>query len=453
MTKTFDYDYLVIGGGSGGIASANRAAMHGAKVALIEEHYLGGTCVNVGCVPKKVMWYVAEMLESIQHYAGGYGIEMNGKPELNFEKMVENRDQYIQFLHGAYKKGLDTNKVDFINGRAVFIDESTVEVNGQTLTAENILVATGGKPKRLPIPGGELGLVSDDIFELKKLPKSMAVVGGGYIGVEMSGIFHALGVDTHLFVRKPKPLNNFDSIICEGFSAIAEEEGRHIQTNKTVIELKKTEEGMYELFFEDGTSHKTELVLWATGRSPNTEGLNLEAAGVNVYPGGYVEVDKYQNTTGNRIYSVGDVTGRIELTPVAIAAGRQLSERLFNDKKNAHLDYSNIPTVIFTHPPIGTIGMTEEEANDLYPEESVKVYKTSFTSMHSSITEHRQKAYMKLVCVGKSEKVVGLHGIGKGMDEILQGFAVAIQMGATKEDFDRTVAIHPSAAEEFVTMK
>lgn len=453
MTKTVDYDYLVIGGGSGGIASANRAAMHGAKVALIEEHHLGGTCVNLGCVPKKVMWHVAEMMESIHHYAEGYGIELAEKPKLNFEKMVEHRNKYIHFLHGAYKKGLDNNKVDFINGRATFVNKSTVKVNDQTLSAKHILIATGGKPKRLSIPGGELGLVSDDIFELKELPKSMAVVGGGYIGVEMSGIFHALGVETHLFVRKPEPLYNFDSIICEGFSAISKEEGRHIQTNKTITELKKTDDGLFELYFEDGTRHKTEMVLWATGRTPNTEDLNLEAAGVNVYPGGYVEVDKYQNTTEDAIYAVGDVTGRIELTPVAIAAGRYLSERLFNDKKKAHLDYNNIPTVIFTHPPVGTIGMTEEEANDLYPNETIKIYKTSFTSMHSSITDHRQKAYMKLVCIGKNEKVVGLHGIGKGMDEILQGFAVAIQMGATKADFDRTVAIHPSAAEEFVTMK
>lgn len=453
MTRTKDYDYLVIGGGSGGIASANRAGMHGAKVALIEEHNLGGTCVNLGCVPKKVMWYVTDMMESINHYAEGYGLEIGDKPSLNFEKMVENRDKYIHFLHGAYKKGLDSNKVDLIRGRAVFVDESTVEVDGKAYTADHIMIATGGKPKRLPIPGGEYGMVSDDIFDLKKLPESIAVIGGGYIGVEMSGIFHAMGVDTHLFVRKPQPLYNFDSIICEGFSELAEAEGRKIQTNKTITEVKKLEDDKYELVFEDGSTHETEMVLWATGRTPNTEGLNLEAAGVNLYPGGYVEVDQYQNTTGNNVYAVGDVTGRVELTPVAIAAGRQLSERLFNDKQNAKVDYDNIPTVIFTHPPIGTVGMTEEQVYDLYPEEYIKIYKTTFTSMHSSITGHRQKAYMKLVCVGKNEKVVGLHGIGKGMDEILQGFAVAIQMGATKKDFDRTIAIHPTAAEEFVTMK
>lgn len=453
MKEQYDYDYLVIGGGSGGIASANRAGMHGAKVALIEEGNLGGTCVNLGCVPKKVMWYVAEMMDSLNHYAKDYGLEFSDKPVLNYRKLVENRENYIGFLHKAYEKGLKSNNVEHIKGRARFIDESTVEVNGKQITADHILIATGGQPKRLNIPGGELGLVSDDVFEMKELPKSIAVIGGGYIGVEMSNIFHALGVDTHLFVRKPKPLNNFDSIICDGFSAISENEGRKIATNKTVTELKELGSGKFELHFEDGTTHQTDSVLWATGRTPNTSGLNLEQAGVDLYPGGYIEIDKFQNTTGHNIYAVGDVTGRVELTPVAIAAGRRLSERLFNEKEKEYLPYDNIPTVIFTHPPIGTIGMTEEEAYDRYPEEKVKIYQTSFTSMHSSITDNRQKTYMKLVCVGKREKVVGLHGIGKGMDEILQGFAVAVQMGATKRDFDRTIAIHPTAAEEFVTMK
>lgn len=453
MSELYDYDYLVIGGGSGGIASANRAGMHGEKVALIEESVLGGTCVNLGCVPKKVMWYVAEMMESFKHYGEGYGIKFNGEPTLDFKKMVENREKYISFLHKAYKSGLDSNNVELIKGKASFVDDSTVEVNGNFYTAKHILIATGGRPKRLDIPGGDLGVVSDGVFDLTELPKSVAVIGGGYIGVEMSNIFHALGSDTHMFVRKPQPLYNFDSIICEGFAEISEREGRNIHTSKTVEKVEQLGEKHYKLFFADGTAHETELIIWATGRVPNTEGLNVEAAGVNLYPGGYVEVDQYQNTTGSNVYSVGDVTGRVELTPVAIAAGRRLSERLFNNQTDEYLDYTNIPTVIFTHPPIGTIGMTEEQVRDQYNEEDIKVYQTSFTSMHSSITSNRQKSYMKLVCVGKEEKVVGLHGIGKGMDEILQGFAVAIQMGATKRDFDRTVAIHPTAAEEFVTMR
>jgi glutathione reductase (NADPH) len=447
------FDYLVIGGGSGGIASANRAGMHGAKVGLIEGNQLGGTCVNLGCVPKKVMWHVAKLMEEIELYAEDYGVELTENPKLDFAKMVQNRQKYISFLHGAYKKGLDSNGVELIKGYATFVDEKTVEVDGKYFTADHIMIATGGKPKRLDIPGGEFGVVSDEVFELTKLPSRVAVVGGGYIGVEMSGIFHSFGADTDLFVRKPAPLYNFDSIIQEGYMALAEAEGRKVHTGKDVVKVEENADRSYTMHFKDGSKHETDLIVWATGRTPNTGSLQLEKAGVNCYPGGYIETDMYQNTTSNNIYAVGDVTGRVELTPVAIAAGRRLSERLFNGKKDLHLTYENIPTVIFTHPPIGTVGMTEEFAKEEYGEENVTIYQTAFTSMHSSITKNRQRSYMKLVCAGKEEKVVGLHGIGQGMDEMLQGFAVAINMGATKADFDDTVAIHPTAAEEFVTMR
>lgn len=404
MTKEFDYDYLVIGGGSGGIASANRAAMHGARVALIEEDALGGTCVNLGCVPKKVMWHVAEMIESMELYGNDYGIEFKEDPIFHYKKMRENRKQYISYLHTVYKRGLDSNDVTHIEGRATFVDDATVEVNNKKITAEHILIATGGQPKRLDIPGGEFGIVSDDVFYLEELPKSIAIIGGGYISVEMSGILNAFGVETHMFVRKPTPLYNFDSIICEGYQALTEGSGQQIHVNKTIVSVEEKNEHSYVLHFEDGTTHETEEILWATGRTPNTNNLNIEATGVNLYPGGYVEVDKYQNTTAKNIYSIGDVTGRAELTPVAIAAGRALSERLFNGKTEEHFDYKHIPTVIFTHPPIGTVGMTEKQAKEEYPEDKVKIYKSTFTSMHSSITENRQKAYMKLVCVGENEK-------------------------------------------------
>ncbi len=452
MTKHFDY--LVIGGGSGGIASANRAGMHGAKVGLIEAKNLGGTCVNLGCVPKKIMWHVGKLLGDFELYAEGYGIETYGAPKLNYEKMKNNRDNFIDHLHTVYKNNLDRNKVELIRGYGRFIDNKTVEVNGEEYTADHILVAPGGKPKRLNIPGSDLGIDSDGFFGLEELPESIAIIGGGYIGVEISGLLRTFGVDTHVFEFLPSVMNSFDSIIKDGYMEIAEAEGFEdtIHSNASVVRVEEKNE-KYVLYFKDGSTHETDLVLWATGRAPNIEGMNLDKAGIELTEDGHIKVDEYQNTTAENIYSVGDVLGKINLTPVAIAAGRQLSERLFNNKPDAKFEYAGVPTVVFTEPPIGTVGLTEEEALKEYGEGKLKIYTSIFTSMHSSITDNRQKASMKLVCVGEDEKIVGLHGIGQGMDEMLQGFAVAVKMGATKADFDQTVAIHPTAAEEFVTMR
>lgn len=445
------YDYISIGGGSGGIASSNRAGMHGAKVALIEGNAIGGTCVNVGCVPKKVMWHGAQMLDDMNLYAEDYGITI-GDRQLNFEKLVKNREGYISRLHTIYQKNLNNNSVDLINGYAKFVDANTVEVNGEQYTADHFLIATGGRPLWPAIPGAEYGIDSDGFFELTELPKRVAIVGAGYIAVELAGVLHGLGSDTHLFVRKHAPLRNFDSIIVEGLVETMAQEGPSLHIHSVPKEVVKNENGSLTIHFENGSSHTTDAVIWAIGRQPNTEDLNLDVTGVELNYGGFIKVDKYQNTTAKNIYAIGDVVGRIELTPVAIAAGRRLSERLFNNKPNEFLDYSNIPTVIFSHPPIGTIGMSEEEARETYGNEDIKVYQAIFTSMHSSITANKQKTYMKLVCQGENEKVVGLHGLGKGVDEMIQGFAVAIKMGATKADFDNTVAIHPTGAEEFVTM-
>lgn len=445
------YDYIAIGGGSGGIASINRAGKHGAKGALIESNVIGGTCVNVGCVPKKIMWHGAQMMDEMNLYASGYGIDIPSK-NLNFSKLVENREAFIERLHGSYENGLASNDVDLINGYAKFVDNKTVEVNGKQYTADHILIATGGQSEFPTIPGTEYGIDSDGFFELTELPKRTAIVGAGYIAVELAGVLHGLGSDTHLFVRQHAPLRNFDSIIVEGLVETMEREGATLHTYATPEKVEKNEDGSLTLYLEDGTTHETDTLIWAIGRKPNTENLNLEATDVSVNDGGYIVVDDLQNTTAKGIYAIGDVTGRIELTPVAIAAGRRLSERLFNHKPLEHLDYDNIPTVVFTHPPIGTVGMTEEQAVDKFGELQIKTYETRFTAMHSSITANRQKTYMKLVCCGPEEKVVGLHGMGAGMDEMLQGFAVAIKMGATKADFDNTVAIHPTGAEEFVTM-
>lgn len=448
------FDYLVIGGGSGGIASANRAGEHGAKVGLIEARNLGGTCVNLGCVPKKVMWYVAKLMEDFDLYGKGYGLEFSEEPQLNFKKLKENRDQYIEFLHTAYQRGLDNNNVEHIKGYGKIVDNHTVDVDGVEYTADHILIATGGRPKRLNIPGAEYGIDSDGFFDLEELPESVAIIGGGYIGVEISGLLRTFGVEAHVFEFLPSVLATFDSIVKDGYMEIAENEGfaDTIHTDASVQKVEKKGD-KYILHFEDGSTHETDLVLWATGRAPNVENIGLENVGVELNDLGFIKVDQYQNTTIDNIYSVGDVLGILNLTPVAIAAGRQLSERLFNNKKEAKVDYTNVPSVVFTEPPIGAVGLTEDEAVAEYGEGNIKVYKSVFTSMHSSITDNRQKAYMKLICAGNDEKIVGLHGIGQGMDEMLQGFSVAIKMGATKADFDETVAIHPTAAEEFVTMR
>ncbi|MFQ1022604.1 glutathione-disulfide reductase [Avibacterium paragallinarum] len=451
MTK--HYDYIAIGGGSGGIASINRAASYGKKCAIIEAKELGGTCVNVGCVPKKVMWYGAQIAEAINLYAPDYGFDVEQKG-FDFAKLVENRQAYIGRIHNSYNNVLAKNNVDVIKGFAKFVDAHTVEVNGENITADHILIATGAYPAHPEIKGTEYGIDSDGMFELNALPKSVAVVGAGYIAVELAGVLNSLGVDTHLFVRKQSPLRSFDPLIVETLVEVMAQDGIHLHTHAIPKEVVKNADGSFTLKLEDGREQTVEKVIWAIGRKPNTANINLAAAGVETNNQGFIKVDKYQNTNVKGIYAVGDIIeGGIELTPVAVAAGRRLSERLFNNKPNEHLDYNLVPTVVFSHPPIGTIGLTEPQAIEQYGVENVKVYKSSFTPMYSAVTQHRQPCRMKLVCVGKDEKIVGLHGIGFGVDEMIQGFAVAIKMGATKADFDNTVAIHPTGSEEFVTMR
>ena len=447
-----EYDYIAIGGGSGGIASINRAASYGQKCAIIEAKYLGGTCVNVGCVPKKVMWYGAQIAEAINLYAPDYGFDVTVN-QFDFAKLRESREAYIDRIHQSYERVLGNNKVDVIRGFAKFVDAHTVEVNGELIKAKHILIATGGRPSHPNIEGAEYGIDSDGVFALKALPKRVAVVGAGYIAVELSGVLHSLGVETHLFVRKHAPLRNFDPLIVETLVEIMNSEGATLHTHAIPQKVVKNDDGSLTLFLEDGRSQTVDCLVWAIGRVPVTDQLNLEAAGVKTNSKGFIEVDKYQNTNVQGIYAVGDNTGAVELTPVAVAAGRRLSERLFNNKPTEHLDYNLIPTVVFSHPPIGTVGLTEPQAIEQYGAENVKVYKSTFTSMYTAVTQHRQPCRMKLVCAGSEEKIVGLHGIGFGVDEMIQGFAVAIKMGATKKDFDNTVAIHPTGSEEFVTMR
>lgn len=447
-----EFDYICLGAGSGGIASANRAAKHGAKVALIEAIDLGGTCVNVGCVPKKVMWHGAQIAEAIELYAKDYGFDLELK-KFNWSTLIDSRQKYIERIHQSYDKVLSNNNVTVIRGFGTFYDKNTIEVNGDLYTAKHILIAVGGTPSTPNIPGAELGINSDGFFDLKKQPKRAAVVGAGYIAVEIAGVLNALGTDTHLFVRKDKPLRTFDHSIVETLVDTMQKEGPTLHIQSTPKKLTKGEDGTILIHFENGQIHETDCVIWAIGRQPTTDKINLDKVGVETNSQGYVKVNEYQETNVKNIYCVGDVMENgIELTPVAVKAGRLLSERLFNNQDNAKLDYKLVPTVVFSHPPIGTIGLSEYEAIDTYGKENIKCYQSNFTPMYSAVTSNRQPCRMKLVCLGPEEKVIGLHGIGFTVDEMIQGFAVAIKMGATKADLDNVVAIHPTGSEEFVTM-
>lgn len=449
MTQHFDF--LAIGGGSGGIASANRAAKLGKKSAVIEAKYVGGTCVNVGCVPKKAMWYAGQIADAMK-YAPDYGFSL-ADISLNWGKLIENRQAYIDRIHASYSRGFESNGVTLINGFAKFVDARTVEVNGEKITADHIVIATGGYPAIPNIPGAEYGITSDGFFELHEQPKRVAVIGAGYIGVELAGVMHALGSETHLIVRKEKPLREFDPILADTLVEVMETEGPKLHNFSNPKAIQKQSDGSLVVEFDNGESlTPVDSVIWAVGRKPATEQINLSVTGVELDQKGFIQTDEYQNTNVQGIYAVGDNTGRAALTPVAVAAGRRLCERLFNNKPESKLDYNDIATVVFSHPPIATVGLTEPEAIEKYGEDKIKVYGSQFTALYQAMTSHRQPTKMKLICLGEEEKIIGIHSIGFGSDELIQGFAVAFKMGATKADFDNTVAIHPTSAEEFVTM-
>ena len=447
-----EYDYIVIGGGSGGIASANRAAMHGAKVILFERKEVGGTCVNVGCVPKKVMWYGAQVAETLHRYAGEYGFDVTLN-KFDFATLKANRQAYIDRIHGSYERGFDSNGVERVYEYAKFVDSHTVEVAGERYTAPHILIATGGHALYPNIPGSEYGITSDGFFELDEVPKRTAVIGGGYIAVEVAGVLNALGSDTHLFVRKDRPLRTFDKDIIDVLVDEMAKSGPTLHTHANATEVVKNADDSLTISYDNGETVTVDCLIWAIGRAANTSGFGLEKTGVELTERGDVYSDAFENTSVSGIYALGDVTGKLDLTPVAVKAGRQLSERLFNNKADAKLDYTDVATVVFSHPVIGSVGLTEEKAIAKYGAENIKVYKSSFTPMYTALGDNRQPSTMKLVTLGEDEKIIGLHGIGYGVDEMIQGFSVAIKMGATKADFDNTVAIHPTGSEEFVTMR
>jgi glutathione reductase (NADPH) len=445
------YDLAVVGGGSGGLACAQRAAEYGARAVVIESGRLGGTCVNVGCVPKKVMWNAAELATGL-HDALDYGFALDARG-LDFATLKAKRDAYIVRLNGIYARNLDKRGVTLVRGRAQFIGPHEVRVGDETVVAERIVIATGGRPSRPRLPGQELGIDSDGFFELAALPPRALVVGSGYIAVELAGILAGLGSQVTLAIRRERVLRSFDEMLGEGAMRALRESGIEIHTGAIPAALARNGEAL-ELTLEDGSAlSPVDCVLWAIGRDPMVQDLGLDRAGVALGADGFIAVDKYEQTNVPHIFAIGDVTGRLPLTPVAIAAGRRLSDRVFGGMEGRHLDYDNVPTVIFTHPPIGTVGLTEAEARVRHGDGAVKTYTSGFVPLYHALTTRKPRAEMKLVVAGPQERIVGLHVIGEGADEMLQGFAVAVKMGATKRDFDDTVAIHPTSAEEFVTMR
>lgn len=449
--NNFDFDYICIGGGSGGIASANRASMYGQKVAIIEAKELGGTCVNVGCVPKKAMWYAGQIADALR-YAPDYGFEAPLKV-FRWEKLLQSRNAYIDRIHQSYERVLKNNKITVIKGYAKFINNHSVEVNGKIYSAPHITIATGGYPTIPNIKGAEFGITSDGFFALTEQPKRVAIVGAGYIAVEIAGVFNALGSETHLLCRRETYLREFDCMLSSTLVEVMQEEGPTLHTHSVPKAVIKNKDGSLTLQLENEKSVTVDCLVWAIGRTPATGNLGLENSDIKLDKYNFIPVDKYQNSNVQGVYAVGDNTGEVQLTPVAVKAGRQLSERLFNGKLDAHLDATLVPTVVFTHPPIGTIGLTELEAIESYGKDNLTIYTSQFTSMYTALTSQRQPTRMKLICTGENQKVVGLHSIGFASDEILQGFAVAMKMGATKADFDSCIAIHPTSSEELVTLR
>lgn len=450
MKLVTDYDYLVIGAGSGGIASARRAAQHGARVAVVEAGALGGTCVNVGCVPKKVMWNAASIAESL-HDAAGYGFDVDVRG-FDWASVKAKRDTYIHRLNGIYDSNLSGSGVDVIPGWARFTDSHTVQVGDRPITADHILIAVGGRPMIPDVPGADLGITSDGFFELATQPKKVAVVGAGYIAVELAGVLNSLGSETSLLIRYDRFLRTFDDMLSDTLMGIMSEAGVSIERRSCLDSVTRAADGTLTLASGERRFTGFDCVLWAIGRVSNTDKLGLESCGIEARDDGSIVTDEWQNTSAKNIYAVGDVIGAWELTPVAIAAGRKLADRLFGGQSEAHLEYENIPSVVFSHPPLATVGLTETQAREKHGD-NVKIYTSTFTNMYHALTTQKTPSAMKVIVTGADQRVVGIHLIGMGADEMMQGFGVAIRMGATKADLDRCIAIHPTASEELVLLR
>ena len=441
-----DFDLFVIGGGSAGVRCARIAAGHGAKVGIAEERFWGGTCVNIGCVPKKLLVQAGEYGAWAED-AAGFGWTIKKGPH-DWSKLIAAKDREIGRLEAIYRKLLAGAGAQVFDARATFVDPHTLDVGGQRITAERIVIATGGHPERPAIPGAELGIVSDDAFYLPRMPRHVTIVGSGYIAVEFAGIFRALGAETHLVYRQPLPVRGFDHDLREGLAEALDAQGIILHPNSHPISVAADGERRI-LSFGDGETLTSDLVFFATGRRPATDRLGLAAAGIRTGAAGAVEVDDHLRTSQPHVYAIGDVTNRVNLTPVAIREGHALADSLFG-KTPRRISLVNVPSAVFSTPPIATVGLTEEQAAARGPAD---IYVTRFTPMRHTLTGRTRKTLMKLVVDQATQKVVGAHMLGEDAPEIIQGIAIAIVMGATKADFDRTIGIHPTAAEEFVTLR
>ena len=445
--STYDYDLFVIGAGSGGVRASRMSAAYGARVAVVEERYLGGTCVNVGCIPKKLFVYAAEFRDHFED-AAGFGWSV-GQPSVDWPTLVANKNVEIERLNGIYRNLLSNAGAEIIEGRARLVDPHTVAVDGRSYTAEHILVATGSWPYLPQIPGIEHAISSNEAFYLDRLPQRVIIVGGGYIAVEFATIFHGLGVEVTELYRGELFLRGFDTDVR---SVLAEEMRKRevdLRFKADIARIDKHDAGLTATL-GDGTRLDTDLIMYATGRLPNTHSIGLEAAGVEMNDIGAVTVDAYSRSTVPHIFAIGDCTDRLNLTPMAIAEGQAVAETLFHDRPTQP-DHTNVATAVFSHPPIGTVGLTEDEAHQRYP--AIDVYTSSFRPLKHTLSGRAERTFMKLVVDPASDRVLGCHMVGPEAGEIIQGFSVAVKCGATKAQFDATIGIHPTAAEEFVTMR
>ncbi|WP_295482720.1 glutathione-disulfide reductase [uncultured Pseudomonas sp.] len=445
----YDFDLFVIGAGSGGVRAARFAAGFGAKVAVAESRYLGGTCVNVGCVPKKLLVYGAHVADEMEQ-ASGYGWTLE-EGHFDWGTLIANKNREIERLNGIYRNLLVNSGVTLLQGHARITGAHEVEVDGRRYSAANILIATGGWPHVPDIPGKELAITSNEAFYLKELPRRVLVVGGGYIAVEFAGIFQGLGADTSLLYRGDLFLRGFDGSVRTHLKEELEKRGMDLQFNTDIQRIDQQADGSLKATLKDGSERIADCIFYATGRRPMLDDLGLETTGVELDERGYIRVDDHYRTTEASIFALGDVIGRVQLTPVALAEGMAVARHLFKPEQYRAVDYQNIPTAVFSQPPIGTVGLTEEQA--LQAGHKVQIFESRFRAMKLTLTDVQEKTLMKLVVDADTDKVLGCHMVGPDAGEIIQGLGVALKAGATKQQFDETIGVHPTAAEEFVTMR